>query len=329
MIDYNKMTDLCISQIESGINLPFAWFDLGKCNVLQDKAGDSFPAFASAVEHADRKDDLIKMIKELEAVREQVENKSAYDLAMRILKLGLGGKFQDKKTIMSLEGQTSEGWRKLTGATLILAGASGEDAGKYIDAHHDLMLSALKDFFGNIISGGTKQGIGKLAGDIQEAYPKIAFSIGYVPEKLPDNVKRDSRYSEIRTTPGSNFNIMQPVQYWTDIVGSGIDPRTVSIIGIGGNGLSYFEYILGLALGARVAVLQSSIANVRDQAGHMLWNSLKKVVALPEDAYVIRAFAGTGLPPFPDEIRDIFARAMHESYRYSDSDQKSVQSMKN
>ena len=328
MIDFNELAGTCISQIESGSNLPFAWFDLGKCYMLQGKAHDAFPAISNAIDQAVAPDDLARMTNELGNIQEQVKNPPIYDLALKLLKIGLAGKFRDKKAIRALANQATQSGRTLDGAVLILAGASDESADSKVGLYRDLMIGAFKDFFGTIISGGTKQGVGKLAGDIQEKYPKIAFSIGYIPEKLPDNIERDHRYSEIRTTPGSRFNIMQPVQYWIDIIAAGIDPKTVSIIGIGGNGLSYFEYTLGVALGAKVAVLESSMDSVRNQSGHLLWKSLKRVVSLPEDPYIIRAFVGTGLPPFPDEIRDVMARALHEAYRYSDSDLKSVQSMK-
>ena len=190
------------------------------------------------------------------------------------------------------------------------------------------MIGAFKDFYGTIISLGAKKGVGKLAGDVQEAYPKIALSIGYAPEELPTGLERDNRYSEIRTIPGSRFNITRPVYYWADIVASGIDPGTVSVIGIGHDILTCFEYLLALALGSKVAILESSAGGIGEKSDQFMWKLLKKLVVLPEDPYVLRAFVGTGLPSFPVKTRELLARALHEAYRYSDSSQKSVESMK-
>ena len=49
---------------------------------------------------------------------------------------------------------------------------------------------------------------------------------------------------------------MEPLQYWIDIVGSGIKAGSVKLLGINGGKISAIEYRIAIAFGAQVAIIK-------------------------------------------------------------------------
>lgn len=215
---YGELIETCIKQIKSGSNLPYAWFDLGKYYLLQGKPENAYPAFINSIKNAGNQTEMGRMIDDLVSQKSKVKSGDDYEASLKLLKLSLAGKFHHVKTFKELTSQNPPRLRTLDRSVLILTGASNKTSNAKMSSYKSLLLSAFRDFFGTIISGGTDQGIGRLAGDIQEAYPKKTYTIGYLPEALPAGILRDSRYSEFRVSPGSEFDIRQPIHYWANIL---------------------------------------------------------------------------------------------------------------
>jgi hypothetical protein len=67
-----------------------------------------------------------------------------------------------------------------------------------------------------------------------------------------------SGFTELRFTDAKDFGPTEALQYWADILLSGINPQTVRLLALGGGPIAGIEYRLALALGAYVGVLDSS-----------------------------------------------------------------------
>ena len=190
-----------------------------------------------------------------------------------------------------------------------------------MDAHRDRLLEAFANFVGTLVSGGTKEGVSGLAGDLREAHPGAIHTVGYVPELIPASATVDSepsRYSEIRRTPGTGFSPLEPLQSWSDLIASGIEPATVRLLGIGGGRIAAAEYRIALALGAGVGLIEESGREAAKAFADPDWASSERLIRLPADVQTLRAFVGGARPPrLPADVRERIARAIHDAYRAS------------
>ena len=82
---------------------------------------------------------------------------------------------------------------------------------------------------------------------------------------------------------GKEFSALERLQYWTDLVSSGISPGQVKLIGINGDDIAAFEYWLALMLEATVGVMESS----GREAAHIFkdadWANSKTLLRLSAD----------------------------------------------
>ena len=94
----------------------------------------------------------------------------------------------------------------------------------------------------------------------------------------------------MRQTAGHDFDALGPLQYWTDIVASGIEPCQVKLVGIGGGAIAAVEYRMALALGAQVAIVEGSGRSAARLLNDGEWNTSDNLVRLPADAAALRIF---------------------------------------
>lgn len=157
-------------------------------------------------------------------------------------------------------------------------------------------------------------GVCSLAGDVQETFPDVIHAIGYVPRDVTD-VPIDYRYREIRFTEGSNFSAIEPLQYWCDLIASGVLPSQVKLFGIDGGAISASEYKMALSLGASVALLEGSGREAKKLRHNRWWRSAPSLMCVPEDPYIIEEF----VKPHPTQLataeREVLAQIIHNAYR--------------
>jgi hypothetical protein len=213
---------------------------------------------------------------------------------------------------------------RIAAPAVIVAGATDREASHY----ESLLLQGFKDFSGTVLSGGTAQGISGAVGTLgalgvhgagDHDGPAWRTTVGYLPARIPDDgtATRDLRFSEIRTSAGDGFGPAEPLQMWTDIVASGVDPADVKVLAIGGGDLTTFELALALALGAQVGVISGSGGAADASLADVEWTSPApgRHVALPDDPSIVRAFVGSGAPVLDGELRERIARTVHDAYR--------------
>lgn len=374
----------CRGQVEVGMNMPWALYNIGKFNLLRNKPYESLAAYAKAIQLSSATFMIETSLKSLERLHEVKEGLNGYPWIRRLLAVGvvahLAGRLdkalddtneakdeekaaarvlrnlkkatrKNKRKIRSAEKhlerletaykearvasstaksvltrKTNEllissrlaelRKKKIEGPVVLVVGGTAQEIQDTMEGYRDLMLEAFKDFNGTVISGGTTSGIPGLVGELGKTYRPAIRTLGYLPRSpLPPDAKRDDRYSTMRRTGGKGFSPLEPLQAWVDILASGHRPSQVKVLGINGGKIAWAEYRIGLALGAKVGVIEDSGREVQKLLPDDNWGSLKNLLALPAESKTVRVFIGTGNTRIPSEMRETMAKAIHEKYR--------------
>jgi tetratricopeptide (TPR) repeat protein len=315
----------CRDQVDVGMNLPWAFYNLGIFYLLLGKLYESLAAYATAIQVSNNDwmiETSLRLLDRLSVVRNALQG---YDWTRELLLIGCAVKFPGNTSSDQVMKLASAGFAPIRGPVVIVSGGCDSAVEPELRSYRDLVLEAFRDFRGTIISGGTTAGISGWVGEVQHAYPDTIRTIGYVPKLTPADVSTDKRYSEIRHTEGHDFSAQEPLQYWIDLLASGIQPSQVRLLGINGGAIAAAEYRIALALGARVAVIESSGRAATQLIADVDWGSSKLLLRLPADAMTVRAFVGLGSPKLESEQRVIVARAIHDAYRDSQASRLSSQ----
>jgi hypothetical protein len=308
----------CQAQAEVGVNLPWAFFMMGKFDLLLGHPHESLESYAKGV-HLSLSpwmiDSALASLCRLKNVAGQI---AGYEPVRRLLLVGravAAGKRTGDAKADDLKELASRPDAPLESPVRIVAGGCDPSIERQMKAYRDLLLEAFKDFRGTVIGGGTREGISGLVGELGVAYRGAVRTIGYLPKLVPADATRDERYGEIRTSDGSGFSALEPLQNWIDIVASGIDPSGVRLLGINGGPIAALEYRIALALGATVGVVAESGREGAKLPRDEQWGRSKRLILLPADGKTLRAFIGSGADRSPEDIRDRLAREIHEEYR--------------
>jgi tetratricopeptide (TPR) repeat protein len=309
----------CRRQAEVGVNLPWAYSDAGKFQLLLGRPYEGVAGYAKAIDVSPAAFMVTPSKDSLERHRFALDQIDGLDWVSRLRLLALAAKWGSTTALEKLRELASPGHEPIPGPVAILAGGCDQSVAADIEAYRGLLLEAFAGFEGTLVSGGTREGVSGLAGDIREARPGAVHTVGYVPSLIPADATLDSepdRYSEIRRTAGEGFSPLEPLQSWTDLIVSGIEPRSVRLVGVDGGRIAAAEYRIALALGARVGLVEESGRAAARICSDPDWSSSKLLVRLPADPQTLRAFVGGAKPPrLPLEVRERIARAIHESYR--------------
>jgi ppGpp synthetase/RelA/SpoT-type nucleotidyltranferase len=180
-----------------------------------------------------------------------------------------------------------------------------------------LLLAALKDFNGTVISGGTRSGVPGCVGDVSEqlkAENSKGFElVGYIPKYLPHDASEDERYDRLVVVgEQGSFSAEQILKNWEVFLADGIEPDQVLLLGFGGGKVSAIEYRIALALGATVGLIETSGGEADRLLNDPLWTGVKTLFPLPSDEASVRAFVSPATQGY-EKIEEM-ARAFHERY---------------
>jgi ppGpp synthetase/RelA/SpoT-type nucleotidyltranferase len=336
----------CRKQIEARMNLPWAWASLSFLQLLLDQPYESLeslaqlirlcepggiaaddagvaassPSLSAAARALGRTADAAKRI---ECIREKLPG---FDWCQRAIVLGLAAGAGDPAAIDALRRAASWGSAATDAAAphivpadhlVLLAGGCSPEVETAVDALRPVLLRACDGLAFTLFCGGTTSGISGLAGDLAAQSADRIRAYGYLPGLLPRGASEDvdpSRYARRFSSSGSGFSPLEPLQAWTDIVASGVDPRRVKLVCYGGGRISRIECMLALAVGARVGVIDDPALPVDRRFADSEWQDCPNLVRLPMDAMALRAFLL--MDRLPDR-RDDFAaaaRRSHEEY---------------
>ncbi len=169
---------------------------------------------------------------------------------------------------------------------IIVAGGASRMDITNTESYRDYFMEMMQGFKGTVISGGTNSGIPGLVGEVKteiQMHSKIDFElIGYLPKKLPDEVSKSESYDYFHETGSDHFSVAEVINYWHDIVRSGLSPSDVLLVGIDGGALSALEYRIALSLGAKVSVHANSGRAVADLIEDNFWKKHRNLIKLQQ-----------------------------------------------
>ena len=302
-------------QVQVGMNLPWAFYNLGMFHLLLGNPYESLNAYAKAVQVSTidwMLETSRRLLDRLGAVKGELEG---YEWVRRWLLICSAVGFASDAASQEVRQLARTSETPLAGPVVIIAGGCDASLEPQMPRYRQLLVEAFRGFAGTVISGGTTAGISGLAGDVQQAYLGQAQTIGYVPKLIPADASIDPRYSQIRKTEGADFSALEPLQYWIDLIAAGISPAQVKLLGINGGSIAGTEYRMALALGARVGVIEGSGREAASLVQDHHWGTSKLLLRLPADAMTLRAFVGSGTPKLELATRETVAKMIHENYK--------------
>jgi ppGpp synthetase/RelA/SpoT-type nucleotidyltranferase len=305
----------CRNQADVGMNLPWAFYDMGKFLLLLGQPYESLAAHAKAVQLSTEIGMIDTSLRALDELRVAQYALLAFEWVRRLLLVSRAARFPSEEAAKQVKELALTDHEPIQGPVVIVAGGCDVSVEEEMQSYRPLVLEGLSDFKGTIISSGTTAGIGGLIGDVQQEHPDTIRTIGYMPRLIPADVSKDRRYSEVRHTEGNDFSALEPLQYWIDIIASGIHPSDVKLLGINGNTIAAAEYRIALALGARVLLVEDSGREAARLLSDGDWSGSEMLVRLPADGSTMSAIIGSRESPLKPEARDTIARAIHEAYR--------------
>ncbi len=174
-------------------------------------------------------------------------------------------------------------------SVVIVAGGCDASFNKELGKYSSLLTRAFRGYRGYIISGGTTAGIPGMVGDLSNPDGKIT-RVGYLPTILPSPEKQHPDYEFFRTADIDDFSNLDPLQAWSDLLASGVDPKKVRVLGINGGAIAAFEFRLGIIMGATVGVVGQSGRSASQICNDDHWSQDANLICLPEEAAAIRNF---------------------------------------
>lgn len=202
---------------------------------------------------------------------------------------------------------------------VVVAGAGRMDESTAASAQA-LLAAGLAGFTGSLVSGGTTTGVPGCLGTVRAAAASDWKLIGYAPRGASGLIDRE-RYDEVVETPRLDFSVAEPLQAWTDLLGSGIDPRRVALLAIGGGtpttpgAITRMECCIALALGARVGVVTCFSGSSTQLLQDSWWSGHPKLLALPGDAMTLVAFLNAERSDWERPEWEAAAKQIHENYQ--------------
>jgi ppGpp synthetase/RelA/SpoT-type nucleotidyltranferase len=307
---YKRSRNLADVDLES----PWTYFNMGKFSLLLDDKSDALHNYAKAIHASNSPYPLSLALRYMKIFRPVQSKIKGYVPVCSLLLLGMKVKFSSAIPF-DLPACVAPPGTPLHPPVVIIAGGSESLSEKTKNEIRKFLIYGFQDFSGTVISGGTLSGVAELVGDIQDTYKEKVRSIGYIPKPFIEHRGIDRRYSEFRTTDGESFSFLEAIQYWTDIIASGIAPRDVKLIGVGGGPISATEYRIAAGLGARVGIISDTGGEADKLFLDNDWNTVNNVMQLPADAESIRAFISMGIPALDPADREILAHHIHDEYQ--------------
>jgi mutator protein MutT len=277
-------SERCRKQAEVGVNLPWAYFDLGKFQLMLREPYRSLEYYAkgtAGITAASLLDSALGSFSTLAEAKLE-----GWEWCYRFLKLSKAILFA--KNDADLPGPTPDA-PSLTGPVIIVAGYCGEPASP---EHRALLKEAFQNFRGTILSCGTEAGISAVVGELQAEKGASLRTIGYVPTGIPEGVTVDGRYTEIRRTPGAGFSPLEPLQYWADLRASEVPIDQIRLLALDGGRITACECQMALALGAKVGVVDVAASEVSRCVATPLWYSHPGLHVLAAEARSLQRFLG-------------------------------------
>jgi ppGpp synthetase/RelA/SpoT-type nucleotidyltranferase len=313
----------CKSHATVRIELPWAYFTMGKLYLLLGEIYDSLTAYAKAIQLCVTENICIPediydtQIEFLNHINYPDELPEEHQWVKQLLLLGKSVSLNQEKPLAEIKSMALR-QRTFRKPVLIIAGGTSTSIEDVVGLYREHIRMGLNGFQGTVISGGTSSGVPGLVGSVAKEYREKGNKqfqlVGYLPEMIPSNTSPDERYDEFIKTNSRDFSPLQPLQNWIDLLAGGVKPAEVRLLGINGGEIAAFEYRLALALGAKVGIIESTGRAATDLLSDSDWWSVPNLLRLPQDIMIVRAFLKPGRSQVqPDQLEKL-GRTIHEKY---------------
>ena len=286
----------CRTQVDRGEDLPWSCFDLAKFSLLAGDADEAFSAGCLGVARSTARFMIETSLRSLERFARLDPSLAGLDRVIGCYRLGLAGVFPASGGEDRLAGSATPGASPLAWPVIVVAGGSSREAADEIGRHAATIVAAMTGRSGTLISGGTRQGVSAIAGDVAEGVQGVR-AVGYLPADIPGDVEVDAdvgRYAELRRTEGADFSVAEALRYWADVLASGMSPTDVRLLAIGGGPISAAEYRLALALGASVGAIRGSGGAAAALLGDPWWAASSRLVEVSPETEALGDFFDAG-----------------------------------
>jgi len=312
----NKAIQRCKACIDVRVNIPWAYYDIGKLKLFLGDPYNSFSAYAKAIDLSTAEfmiETSLNSLKRMEVIKDLLKG---YHWIVNLLWLGLAVKYENDTAKKEINKKALSKTINGKSPIIILVGGSASSDKQKMDSYGQLLFKAFDGYSGTIVSGGTTTGISRIAGDLKARYSDSIYTVGYVPKKISIKVdENQKRYNEICKTNGEHFSPLEATQYWLDIISSSIRAEQVKLLVIDGGKISVAECKLALTFGAKVGIIEGSGGETSKLFSDTDWNMSNNLIQLPKDAAIIKSFINSGNSEMDENLREIIAKDIHEQYR--------------
>ena len=312
---------VCREHALNGTELPYACFTDGRLHLLLGEAHEALAVYGRGIRY---------MLDGTHCVPPDVLDAEEYWIRLVVGANVLTGGYLWATRLLELARRVVDKEHKpaearatttpfLTAPLLIVSGGAVSLEAKIADLFRPMLSAALEAFHGTVVSGGTTVGIpgmvGEVAAELANRGARHFALKAYVPRRFPRDGSWDSRYDDPPVTcDEDNFSPEQIMRTWKDIFDHGIQPKDVSLIGLGGGPLSRVEYTTALAFGASVAVIQGSGGSADALAGDPLWTGVRNLLVTPFDPTTVRAFIVPPSARFEPPVLEDMAKRFHKNF---------------
>jgi ppGpp synthetase/RelA/SpoT-type nucleotidyltranferase len=311
------------AQADVGMNLPWAFYNVGSFSLLLGDPYASLAAYAKAVQLTAAPFMVTASLGNLERLKPLRRDLEGYDWVRRFLSLALAAKFPRESPVEDPGTLAGRKRKQILGPVVLVAGGCEATTDWRPEDYSQMLTDAFAHFEGTVICGGTSVGVSGLVAGLAEKLRGSIRAIGYVPRSAgkSEAAAVDERYDEIRRTSGDGFSPLEPLQAWTDILASGIPASAVRLLGINGGRVAAAEYRVALALGATVGVIEDSGREAALLVADPDWAQSPNLLKLPKDAPTVAAFLCERPAQLAEGLREAVARGIHEEYRRTQAQQ--------
>jgi ppGpp synthetase/RelA/SpoT-type nucleotidyltranferase len=318
--------DTCQAHANVGLQLPRAWFTMGRLLLLLRRDAEALDNYAKAIRfylaegapswRAEDFNDEIAFLKQVGGRTKDVPAGNSW--ARQLLHMGYWLRTRPSGSIAAFAGgKVTLGGFTREQKVLIVAGGTAPEVQREMESYRGLLKAALDRFDGVVISGGTSAGVpglvGEVAAKLQAVGRKTFKLIGYRPKF----VRSVSKHYDCIVDSGQHevLGLAEPLQIWLDLLASGVDPASVRLLGINGGRISRFEYVLGLTLGALVGLIESSGRSADVVLHDPDWCKHPRLLPLPNDPMTVQAFTRVGAFDLPAGGLEQMGKIAHDVYR--------------
>ena len=309
-----------LDKIGTGYREPETFFEIGKHYLASGSRYDALIAYTDGIYFSRDPEQILAALADL-------KNEGSSDvtnLIENLLALSLAARFPVALRSSKVNIPVTKDVRKLDKSVVVIVDSSGSSFNSPETDFRGTMLEAFRDYFGTLIVGEAGGLVTGICTEIQEANPKSVYSVAYLPSEKAGSCVWCKENRTVQQGPG---NLAKPVQYWADIFTSGTRTENVKFIGFGTGPDALLEYAIAAALGASICMFEEYREIMKEVVKNPLYSPLEKIIYMPRYDSVMRAWIGTGLPGFPEDMREIIARALHEAYKYVESPFRTEETM--